>query len=90
VAVTLYERRPDLRKVDMDAGRSINLALADRGIHALRRADAYADVAPLLIPMRGRMLHAVAGTLTKVSTLVSVAMIEKQIAHHGMAWSARK
>jgi kynurenine 3-monooxygenase len=64
VAVTLYERRPDLRKVDMDAGRSINLALADRGIHALRRADAYDDVAPLLIPMRGRMLHAVDGTLT--------------------------
>ena len=64
VAVTLYERRPDLRKVDMDAGRSINLALADRGIHALRSADAYGDVAPLLIPMRGRMLHAVDGTLT--------------------------
>ena len=64
VAVTLYERRPDQRKVDMDAGRSINLALADRGIHALRGADAYGDVAPLLIPMRGRMLHAVDGTLT--------------------------
>jgi kynurenine 3-monooxygenase len=64
VEVTLYERRPDPRKVDMDAGRSINLALADRGIHALRAADAWSDVAPLLIPMRGRMLHAVDGALT--------------------------
>jgi kynurenine 3-monooxygenase len=62
--VCVYERRPDLRKVDMDAGRSINLALADRGIHALREAGAYADVEPLLIPMRGRMLHADDGALT--------------------------
>ncbi|MDH5177206.1 MAG: FAD-dependent oxidoreductase, partial [Gammaproteobacteria bacterium] len=36
--VVVLERRPDLRKVDMDAGRSINLALAERGIHALRAA----------------------------------------------------
>ncbi|HWJ04582.1 MAG TPA: NAD(P)/FAD-dependent oxidoreductase [Steroidobacteraceae bacterium] len=62
--VCVLERRPDLRKVDMDAGRSINLALADRGIEALREAGVYEDVAPLLIPMRGRMLHAVDGALT--------------------------
>jgi kynurenine 3-monooxygenase len=64
--VVIYERRPDLRKVDMDAGRSINLALADRGIHALRRAGVFDDVEPLLIPMRGRMLHALDGSLTFV------------------------
>jgi kynurenine 3-monooxygenase len=62
--VVVYERRPDLRKVDMDAGRSINLALADRGIHALREAGVYADVEPLLIPMRGRALHAPDGSIT--------------------------
>lgn len=62
--VCVLERRPELRKVDMDAGRSINLALADRGIHALREAGVYEDVAPLLIPMRGRMLHAIDGSLT--------------------------
>jgi len=50
--VQVFERRPDLRKVDMDAGRSINLALADRGIHALREPGVFADVEPLLIPMR--------------------------------------
>jgi kynurenine 3-monooxygenase len=64
IEVAVYERRPDLRKVDMDAGRSINLALADRGIHALRAAGAYEDVEPLLIPMRGRVLHSVDGALT--------------------------
>jgi kynurenine 3-monooxygenase len=55
--VVLYERRPDLRKVDMDAGRSINLALAARGIEALKEAGVFEEVEPLLIPMRGRMLH---------------------------------
>ena len=62
--VLIYERRPDLRKVDMDAGRSINLALADRGIHALKQAGVFEDVEPLLIPMRGRMLHDVNGQLS--------------------------
>ncbi len=55
--VVIYERRPDLRKVDMDAGRSINMALAARGIEALREAGVFEEVEPLLIPMRGRMLH---------------------------------
>jgi len=62
--VVIYERRPDLRKVDMDAGRSINLALADRGIEALKRARVFEDVEPLLIPMRGRMLHDISGQLS--------------------------
>jgi len=55
--VVLYERRPDVRKVDMDAGRSINMALAARGIEALKEAGVFEEVEPLLIPMRGRMLH---------------------------------
>ena len=59
--VVLYERRPDLRKVDMDAGRSINLALAARGIEALKEAGVFEEVEPLLIPMRGRILHALDG-----------------------------
>ena len=37
-AVQLYERRPDMRRVRISAGRSINLALSTRGIHALREA----------------------------------------------------
>jgi kynurenine 3-monooxygenase len=42
-------------------GRSINLALAARGIAALRRARLEAEVATLLIPMRGRMVHDLSG-----------------------------
>ena len=55
--VTVYEKRPDMRLVDQDAGRSINLALAQRGINALNKAGLMDDVQPLLIPMRGRELH---------------------------------
>lgn len=57
VTVRVLERRPDLRKHALSAGRSINLALADRGIHALRAAGIYELVEPLLIPMPGRILH---------------------------------
>ena len=62
--VAAYERLPDLRTTLGTAGRSINLALADRGIHALRVAGAFDDVEPLLTPMRGRMLHDLDGRKT--------------------------
>ena len=62
--VTVLERRPDLRKVAIAAGRSINLALANRGIAALRAAGVMDRVEPLLIPMRGRMLHLADGETT--------------------------
>ncbi len=55
--VTLVEKRPDLRKVTQDAGRSINLALSDRGLRGLRLAGVEADVKKLCIPMNGRMIH---------------------------------
>jgi len=57
LAVTLYERRPDPRQVRPERGRSINLALAARGLQALARATVLERVRPLLIPMRGRMVH---------------------------------
>src|SRR5687767_4213906 len=55
--VTVYESRPDPRTVDLDAGRSINLALAARGIRGLERAGVLDRVMPLAITMRGRMVH---------------------------------
>jgi kynurenine 3-monooxygenase len=61
-AVTVYESRPDLRKADIDAGRSINLALANRGIAVLEELGVMEAVEPLLIPMRGRMIHDLDGT----------------------------
>ena len=56
--VTVYERRPDLRRVAVDAGRSINLALAVRGIVPLAEIGVIDRVDAITIPMRGRMVHA--------------------------------
>ena len=57
--VTLLERRPDPRKPSTAtaAGRSINLALANRGITALEEVGVMESVRSELIPMAGRMLH---------------------------------
>ena len=59
--VTLFERRPDPREAEAEGGRSINLALAARGIRALERAGVMDLIRPLLIPMRGRMVHDTSG-----------------------------
>ena len=59
--VEVYERLPDMRRHEIPAGRSINLALAHRGIRALEAVGLYGEVQKLLIPMRGRMLHALDG-----------------------------
>jgi kynurenine 3-monooxygenase len=64
--VTLYEKRPDPRRTAAAGGRSINLALANRGIHALERAGLMERLRPMLIPMRGRMLHDEQGRLQLV------------------------
>jgi kynurenine 3-monooxygenase len=56
-SVVLYEKRSDPRRVSTQRGRSINFTLAARGINALERAGVMSSVAPLLIPMRGRMVH---------------------------------
>lgn len=56
--VMVYESRPDLRRVDIDAGRSINLALATRGIVPLIDVGVIDKVDAITIPMRGRMIHA--------------------------------
>lgn len=62
--VTVMEMRPDLRKVDISAGRSINLAFSDRGIKAVKLVGLQDKVEPLCIPMNGRMLHDVEGNTT--------------------------
>ncbi|WP_053990183.1 NAD(P)/FAD-dependent oxidoreductase [Mangrovimonas sp. TPBH4] len=59
--VTVYEMRPDLRKVDISAGRSINLAFSDRGIKAMNMVGIQDQIEPLCIPMNGRMLHDLEG-----------------------------
>ncbi|NVK21865.1 MAG: FAD-dependent monooxygenase [Kangiellaceae bacterium] len=61
--VTVYEKLPDIRKESIPAGRSINLALANRGIRPLQQVGIMDKVKNLLIPMKGRMLHDIDGKL---------------------------
>ena len=56
-AVELYESRSDPRASAAESGRSINLALADRGIHALQLAGVFPHLKEMLLPMRGRLIH---------------------------------
>jgi kynurenine 3-monooxygenase len=61
--VQIFERRPDLRTTQISAGRSINLALSVRGIHALRTCGLDQEILARAIPMYGRMMHAPDGEL---------------------------
>jgi kynurenine 3-monooxygenase len=62
-AVDVYERRPDMRRVGISAGRSINLAVSTRGLHALHEVGLDDDVLREAVPMLGRMTHALDGKL---------------------------
>lgn len=62
--VEIYERRADIRRVQMSAGRSINLALSVRGIHALTQAGLWHDMQKIVIPMKGRMMHSATSEIT--------------------------
>ena len=55
--VEIHERRPDIRRVPQSAGRSINLAVSARGIHALEKAGLWDAVSKMTVPMLGRMMH---------------------------------
>jgi len=59
--VDVYERRTDPRLGVSDHGRSINLALSERGLDALRRIDLVDTVMAPALPMHGRMVHDIAG-----------------------------
>jgi kynurenine 3-monooxygenase len=59
--VEVFERRSDPRKHGYAGGRSINLALAERGLHALRQAGLTDAVMNQAVMMRGRMVHPAGG-----------------------------
>jgi kynurenine 3-monooxygenase len=60
-AVEVFERRPDPRAKGAIGGRSINLALSDRGLEGLRAAGVVDDVERVAVSMPGRLMHAVDG-----------------------------
>ncbi len=62
--VRIFERRPDIRKAEISAGKSINLALSDRGWKALEGAGVADRVRDIAIPMPGRIMHDMEGKLT--------------------------
>jgi len=61
--VDLYERRADPREGNIVGGRSINLAISTRGIHALEHIGIADEALRYAIPMRGRMIHDKSGAL---------------------------
>jgi len=61
--VSIYERRKDMRKETMSAGKSINLALSDRGIKALEEVGIMDEIRKIAIPMHGRQMHNADGTI---------------------------
>ena len=62
--ISVFERRPDMRKQVMDGGRSINLALSNRGIRSLEEIDLADVIKQTAVPMHGRMMHDLQGKLT--------------------------
>lgn len=59
--VSLFEKRSDLRKERIEGGRSINLALSNRGLKALKMVGLEEEARKLCIPMMGRMIHDIEG-----------------------------
>lgn len=55
--VDVYERRPDIRKIGMIGGKSINLALSDRGWRGLEGVGIADEIRKIAIPMYGRYIH---------------------------------
>lgn len=62
--VTIYERRPDIRRADITAGKSINLALSTRGWKALDTVGIGDEIREIAIPMTGRIMHDLESNLT--------------------------
>lgn len=62
--VSVFERRADLRKTTRHEGRSINLALSNRGIRALEETGVAKNISHAAIPMHGRMMHDLQGKLS--------------------------
>jgi len=60
--VSVFERRSDMRNEELSAGRSINLALSDRGLLALEKVGLAEEIKKICIPMHGRHIHNIDGS----------------------------
>jgi kynurenine 3-monooxygenase len=62
--VEVIEKRDDIRKATAESGRSINLVITSRGIHALKKINLWKEAKKITMPVNGRMMHSVTGELT--------------------------
>lgn len=64
IDATVFEKRGDMRRDDVDGGRSINLIITSRAIHALSRLGLWDELKEITVPVFGRMMHSLEGDLT--------------------------
>lgn len=62
--VEVFERRGDMREAELIGGRSINLAMSNRGWKAMEKAGVFENIRSVALPMSGRMMHSTTGELT--------------------------
>ena len=62
--VHVFDRRPDIRKMKVVQGKSINLAMSDRGWKGLEGAGIRKEIEKVALPMYGRLMHGMDSSLT--------------------------
>src|SRR3989454_1634796 len=77
-----FELRPDLRAGPPAGGRSINLALSARGLHALEQVGLARDVLAMAVPMRGRMIHAQDGRIAFQPYGTKAEQVNNSVSRH--------
>ncbi|MBM3416247.1 MAG: FAD-dependent monooxygenase [Bacteroidetes bacterium] len=95
--VKVFERRGDMRKEKISAGRSINLALSDRGIKALEEVGIMDELRKICIPMHGRYIHNADGSTAfqrygkegQFINSVSRGELNKQLMNHAELHGAK-
>jgi len=62
--VHVFDRRSDIRQVKIVQGKSINLALSERGWRGLKGAGIETEINKVALPMTGRLMHSIQGEIT--------------------------
>lgn len=82
--VLVYDMRPDPRADPLAGGRSINLAISTRGLHALGQVGLADQALDMAVPMRGRMMHDEGGKLTFQPYGVSESQVINSVSRNGL------
>ncbi len=82
--VDVYEMRDDLRTTEVGRGRSINLALSYRGLSAMEPVGLTDEVMRMAVPMRGRMIHSINGSVAFQSYGVNDSQAINSVSRGGL------